>query len=75
MVLVYRISPVLNTGFATQRLGIKIMGSKLADSWLKYLHFDTWDSILYSRIYLHNLLPVYNYQNDHNLNNDNNETM
>ena len=74
MVLVYKISPVLNTTFPTQRLGIKIMGTKLADSWLKYLHFDTWDSILYCIICSDNHDPVYNYQNTHNSNNNNNKT-
>ena len=40
---------------------------------LKYLYFDTLDSILYSSICSGIYLPPYNYQNAHNLNNNNNK--
>ena len=58
MVLVYRISPVLNTTFPTQRLGIHILGVWLSQSLLKYLYFDYLVSILYSRICSDNHCPI-----------------
>ena len=62
MGLSYKLLSVLNIYFSTQRLGIYILGTSIAEFLLKYLHFYTWDSVLYSRICSEIYVPLYNYQ-------------